>query len=103
MGELKVGDMIATNREFGKGVDLNPILSESPTMWVCRHKRFRKESLKVVGPGRWGPFQGRVATDADLMAHRIERAGANLRKIEVTAANVDAAEAFIAQVAEVGK
>ena len=96
MGELKVGDKIATHREFGKGVDIHVIQSETPTMWVCRHRRFRKDSLKVVGPGRWGPYQGRIPTDADIMTSRIDVSQGRLQQIKLTAHNIDAAEAFIA-------
>ena len=103
MAELKVGDLIATAKEFGRGVDLDLIQSETPTMWVCRNRRFRKDSLKVVGPGRWGPFTGRIPTDADIMAGRIERACGRLQQITLTPANIDAAEAFIAACAEVAK
>lgn len=103
MAELKVGDLIATAKEFGRGVDLHLIQNETPTMWVCRHRRFRKDSLKVVGPGRWGPYQGRIPTDADIMADRLERARGRLLHVELTPANIDAAEAFIAACAEVSK
>lgn len=103
MAELKVGDKIATNREFGKGVDIHVIQSETPTLWVCRSRRFRKDGLKVSGPGRWGPYEGRIPTDDDIITDRIQRAREAVRDIAITPANIDAAEAFIAACAEVAK
>jgi len=96
MAELKVGDKIATDTRYGRGVVIHTIEKETPTMWVCEHVKFRKDGLRIVGRDTWWPFAGRIPSDADLMTSRVSRASDRISKVRVTAANIDAAEAFIA-------
>ena len=106
MAELKVGDKIAVrgSRAWGgSGIEIHEILSESPTMWVTSRRKFRKENLRIVGREKWGPSNGYLPTEKDFMAVRVDRANERLRTLEATPANIDAAEAFIAACAEVGK
>ena len=106
MAELKVGDKIAVrgSRAWGgSGIEIHEILSESPTMWVTKHRRFRKENLRIVGREKWGPSSGYLPTEKDFMAVRVDRANERLRTLEATHANIDAAEEFIAACAEVAK
>lgn len=100
--ELKVGDLIAVNAEFGRSVHMHRVEKVTPTMYVTRAYRFRRDGLRIVGSGRLGPFSGRVPTADDLLRCRIQKATACLRKLELTAANIDAAEALISAEAQNG-
>lgn len=91
---LKSGDVIATDARFGTNVDLCTITKVTPTMYITDGYRFR-HNLQVVAPDRFGPWSGRIPTEADWMRARIMAAKDRLRKFEVTAENIDAVETML--------
>ena len=94
--ELKVGDLIAVNAEFGRAVQLHRVEKVTGTMYVTKGYRFRRDTLRIVGPGRFGPFNGRIPTADDVLKVRIQKASAALSKMVLDEQNIDAAEALIA-------
>ena len=93
---LKVGDLIATNKQFGRGVDLHRVEKVTPTMYVTKGYRFRRDGLRIVGASGYGPFNGRIPTADDVLKSRIQRATAALRTVEVDEHNIEAVEALLA-------
>ena len=95
MGDLKVGDKIAINTEFGRGVELHVIERVTPTMYIAKHARFRRDNLRLVGYTGWGPSRGRIPTDADILSSRISLAKIRLIGLVVTPDNIDAIERLL--------
>lgn len=93
--ELKVGDKIAVISRF-RPLELHTIERVTQTMYVCKHKRFRKDGLGIVGADTWGPFRGQVVTPEIMTLHRIEMATQKLKTLKVTANNLEAIEALFA-------
>ena len=98
--QLKVGDLIATNAAFGAGIDLHRITKITPTLYVTNVSRFRRDDLRVVAPGRWGPFTGRIPTARDMMLVRIRKAQEAVKTLIVTDENVAAIEALLKEIAK---
>jgi hypothetical protein len=94
--ELKVGDLIATTGQYGRGVRLNKIVRITPTTYVTQWLRFRKSDLRVIGGGTFSiPSKGRLPTEADFLAARIRNATEELKAYTVTADNIDAVETLL--------
>jgi hypothetical protein len=109
---VKVGDKIKSPRKFSMGEQLFTVASCTPTLAKCSDGTvFRIDSGLMMGTGGgsgWDRRHGYLASEADIarieLAIRIRTASEQTRSITVTAANLAAAEAFIAaSQAEIGK
>lgn len=101
---VKPGDKIKCGQRHGLGEELFTVQSLTATLAKCeRGISFRIDSGVMMGTGGgagWDRRHGFLASEADVarirQANAIRRAQQQIRAIIVTAANLEAAEAFIA-------
>lgn len=89
---IKPGDVLAISRAFGSGVDLHVVERLTNTQVITVNgTRVALKDGKVIGSTQYA----RIPTDKDILAHRIDIVAARLKKVVVTADNVDRVEAFL--------
>lgn len=104
---VKVGDVIKCARRFDHITELFIVESVTATIARCSHeKSFRIDSGLLIGTagggiGSWDRRYGTIASADDIAAIRqaqaIRRAQVHLAKFVVTADNLAAVEALLAQ------
>lgn len=104
---VKVGDVIKVNDTFGRSFNLHTVARVTATRAVCERESFMIDSGLQVGTrstGRWSsskhgylvkPDEVEALKKAVELKRRVVNAQARVQRIEVTADNIDAAEAFL--------
>lgn len=96
MSELKIGDKICTNAQYGQGVKIHVIERMTPTRYVSKDgTQFKKDGLGIVGADKYGPYKGRIPTESDIISSRASAAKHALKSLVIDAENIDAVEALL--------
>lgn len=97
---VKVGDLIAY-KGFSS-LNVSKVDRLTKTTAVCGSLAFRLDTGKMVGSSGYSVVYGRVATEADIITARIQRAQRALQRVIVTEANLEAVESLVATTKEQG-
>ena len=93
---IKPGDVMAIDKPYNSGVSMHVVERLTNTQAVTtKGIRVALKDGKVVGSSGYSTQYARIPTDADILAHRIDIVTARLKKVVVTADNVDSVEAFL--------
>lgn len=99
MSNVKVGDVLVVGG--GWSVRLERVTRVTPTRVICNAQQYRKKDGRRVGDGSWASY-ARLATDADFMEQRREKAVSTLtglRSSDLSGVPLDVLEAIVAQLA----
>lgn len=92
---MEVGDLIA--HKGLSGLNLSKVDRLTKTTAVCGNLAFRLDTGKMVGSSGWTVVYGRIATEADIITARIQRAQHAIRHVIVNTDNLEAVESLLAR------
>lgn len=64
--QVKVGDKLAVDRNFGLGVDLIKVVKILPSGRIQAGRYTLNPDLKIRGAAKWGPYRAYIPTAEDL-------------------------------------